>query len=335
MALETRVHAASLAAFGARNPEALVLSADLTSSTEADAFRDAFPDRFIGTGMAEQNMMSVAGGLAREGFLPMMHTFAVFMYRRALDQLEMSIAYPNLPVFIVGFLPGITTPGGVSHQAINDVNVMRGIPNMHILECGDATEVESVLDVAKALKAPVYLRMIRGSIPRLFDTPFVFNTARVLSEGDDLLILSSGISTETTINALETLKSAGVSATHLHISTLKPFTDPIVVEQLKRAKHIITVENHSVIGGLGTAVSELMAEHGVSAKLNKLGMQDTYASGASKEFLMREYGLDEHAILNTVQRVLGISLDQNELDAAAVIESTNTIDRQETPDEAL
>lgn len=335
MTQETRVHARSLVEFGHRTPNAIVVSGDLTSSTEADAFRDTFPDRFITAGMAEQNMMSVAGGLAREGYLPLLHTFAVFMYRRALDQLEMSIAYPNLPAMIVGFLPGITTPGGVSHQAIDDVNVMRGIPNMHILECGDATEVESVLDVAKSLNAPVYVRMIRGSIPRLFETPFVYNQARVLSEGDDLLILSSGISTETTAQAVAKLTEAGVSATHLHISTLKPFTDPTVVEQLQRAKHVITVENHSVIGGLGSATAELMAEHGATARLHRLGLQDTYASGASREYLMREYGLDELAVLKKAQQVLGKDLGLVDDAQAHAVESSNTIERQDTPDEAL
>lgn len=333
-ALESRVHARSLLEFGARTPNSLVLSGDLTSSTEADDFMRAYPERFLSMGMAEQNMMSVAGGLAREGWLPMVHTFAVFMYRRALDQIEMSIAYPNLPVMIVGFLPGITTPGGVSHQAINDVAVLRSVPNMHILETGDVTEVEGILDVAASLEAPVYLRMIRGAIPRLFDTPFRFNTARVLTEGKDLLILSSGVTTETTMQAVEVLKQQGVGVTHLHISTLKPFTDPRVLEELGKAQNVITVENHSIIGGLGSSVAELIAEHQLNAKLHRIGLNDTYAHGASKEYLMWVYGLDADAVVSKAAEVL-------DLDTAKLVGRNTTAQAQApaepvtTPDEAL
>ena len=130
----TRVHANSIEAWGESNPDALVLSGDLTTSCEIDGFRDKFPDRFLSMGLAEQNMMSFAAGLAREGFIPHVHTFAVFMYRRALDQIEMSIAYPNLPVKLFGFLPGVTTPGGASHQAINDIAVIRSLPNFTMLD---------------------------------------------------------------------------------------------------------------------------------------------------------------------------------------------------------
>ena len=145
----TRVHAKNLVRWAADKPKVLVLSADLTSSTEIDLFRDTYPDRFLSMGIAEQNMLSFAGGLAREGFIPFVHTFAVFIYRRAYDQIAMSVAYPNLPVRMIGFLPGITTPGGATHQAIEDIALMRSLPNMTVLECGDATEVETVLDVMR------------------------------------------------------------------------------------------------------------------------------------------------------------------------------------------
>jgi transketolase len=165
MKTETQVHERNLVRFAADKPEVIVFSGDLTGSTEIKAFKEAYPDRFFSLGMAEQNMMSWAGGMAREGFLPHVHTFAVFMYRRALDQIEMSIAYPNLRVRMFGFLPGITTPGGVSHQAIDDVAVLRGLPNLTIFETGDATDVESILDLAHAVDGPVYVRMIRKEVP--------------------------------------------------------------------------------------------------------------------------------------------------------------------------
>ncbi len=335
---ESRVHARALVEFGRVRGDAVVLSADLTSSTEADDFRAAYPDRFITMGMAEQNMMGVAGGLARQGLLPLCHDFAVFMYRRALDQVEMAIAYPNLPVVMVGFLPGITTPGGVSHQAINDVAVMRSIPNMRILECGDATDVESALEVGAAQRGPVYLRMIRGAIPRLFSDPMRFGTARVLSEGDEALVLSSGVCTEHTMTAVGALAAQGIQAAHLHVTTLKPFDDPLVIERLQRTRRgIVTVENHSTTGGLGSAVAELMAEHSVGVPLRRLGLQDTYAHGASKDYLMHHYGMDSAAVVEAVAGLVGALVDTSELVGAAAssLGAGQPTAHQETPDEAL
>jgi transketolase len=328
MELLKRVHAHNLVKWAADKPEVVLLSGDLTSSTEADLFRDAYPDRFFSMGMAEQNMLSWAGGLAREGFVPFIHTFAVFIYRRAYDQLSMSVAYPNLRVRMFGFLPGITTPGGVTHQAIDDIAVLRGVPNMTILETGDATDVESVLDVAHAVNGPVYIRMVRGELPRLFaqDEPMVFNRARVLSTGTDLTLFSTGICTEEAMRATAVLASRGVSIQHMHITTLKPFTDPTVVEAAARAKHgVITMENHTVINGLGSAVAEVMAEAGVGVKLSRIGLNDTYAHGASRPYLMQKYGLDAMALVRRVETLLGESFGIGEDDLKAVrIEPAHT-----------
>lgn len=192
-------------------PNVLVLSADLTNSCEVGKWRDTYPDRFFSMGMAEQNMLGYAAGLAREGFEPWLHTFSVFLYRRPLDQLQMSIAYPALKVRLVGFLPGIMTPGGVTHQAIEDIAILRAIPNMTIFETGDATEVESILDVAHAVNGPVYIRMLRGEVSRIFpkNEPFKFNTARILSSGDELTLLTSGVMTEEALRATELLQEKG------------------------------------------------------------------------------------------------------------------------------
>jgi transketolase len=308
----TRVHARNLVAWAKDRPEVLVLSADLTSSTEVDLFREAYPERFFSMGMTEQNMMAMAGGLAREGFTPFVHTFAVFMYRRAFDQIAMSIAYPNLPVRMIGFLPGILTPGGATHQAIEDVGVLRTLPNLTILEVGDATDVETVLDVAQAVPGPVYVRMLRGEIPRLFpaDQPLVFDRARVLSEGEDVLLVTSGIATEEALRATPVLRERGVSLAHLHVSTLKPFTDPTLSTWLRRVRRgVVTMENHTVLGGLGTAVAERMAEEGVGLRLVRLGLQDRFAHGASPRYLMREMGIDARALVDAVEGLLGRRLD--------------------------
>jgi len=325
-----RAHAENLVRWAKDRPEVVVLSADLTSSCEADLFRDTYPRRFFSVGMAEQNMMSFAAGLAREGFFPYVHTFAVFICRRPFDQVAMSIAYPNLPVRLIGFLPGITTPGGATHQAIDDVALMRVIPNMTILECGDATDVLSVLDVAQAVDGPVYVRMLRGEVPRLFprDQPMQWGRARVLSGGDDVAVLSSGICTEEVMQATQALGDRGVSLRHLHISTLKPFDDPTVVEAIQAARlGVITIENHTIIGGLGSAVAELMAEAGLPKRLVRLGIQDQYAHGASRAYLMKKYGLDAAALVRAVESLSGESLGLADEDLRAVelapVESTS------------
>ncbi len=307
MEILKRVHARNIVAWAKDHSKALVLSGDLTASCEVDDFRDTYPDRFFSMGLTEQNTMSFAAGLAREGFTPMMHTFAVFMYRRALDQIEMSIAYPNLPVRMFGFLPGVTSPGGATHQAINDIGVFRTLPNMTILEMGDATEVESVLEVADSVDGPVYIRMIRGEIPRLFTAsePMKLNCARILSRGTDLALFTSGICTEEAIRAVQALQKQGVSIEHLHISTLKPFSDPAITEVAAKARYgVITLENHSIIGGLGTAVAERMAEAGLSQPLRRIGLNDRYLHGASKRYLMAEYGIDAAALVRVIEALV-------------------------------
>jgi transketolase len=316
--LVSRPYGHAFMRFAAARPEVLCLSADLTSSCEVDQFRDEHPAQFLSLGMAEQNMLSFAGGLAMQGFRPFIHSFGVFLYRRPYDQLINSIAYSNRKVRLMGFLPGITTPGGITHQAIEDIAVLRAIPNMTILETGDATEVETVLEVADAIDGPVYVRVLRGEVPRLFTTSFVFNKLRVLSEGDDVLIISSGICTEEALRATQALAAHGVSVGHLHASTLKPFDSATFLAAAKRAKAIVTLENHTVIGGLGSQVAEILAEQGLGRKLRRLGLNDTFAHGASRPYLMKKYGLDAGALVAAIGELLGRQLAITEDDLNAV-----------------
>lgn len=304
MDILSKVHYKNLIQWSKDKPEVVVLSADLTSSCEADGFRDAYPDRFLSMGIAEQNMLSFAGGLAREGYVPLVHTFAVFIYRRAYDQIAMSIAYPNVPVKLLGFLPGVTTPGGATHQAIEDIAIMRSLPNMTVLECGDATDVESVLDVAYSIPGPVYIRILRGEIPRLFpqSEPMRLNRSRVLSKGSDLVLLSSGICTEEGIRAVKALQSKGLSIEHIHVSTMKPFDQPELLETIAQSKFgVITFENHTIIGGLGTIVAEQMAENGIARKLTRIGLQDTFVHGASRGYLMKEYRINAMEVIRQAE----------------------------------
>lgn len=319
MEMVINCHENNMLRFAAAHPEVLVLSADLGTSCEVKQFRNRYPDRYLTMGIAEQNMCSWAAGLCREGFRPFLHTFAVFLYRRILDQVEMSVAYPNLPVVFVGFVPGITTPGGVSHQSINDVAVMRSVPNMAVFDIGDATEIEGVLDLAYAYNGPVYIRMLRKEVPRLFpaDRPMEFNRARLISKGTDLLLLSSSICTEEAMRATAVLRERGVSIQHMHVSTLKPFADPSLLQAAQEAKYgVITIENHLKTGGLGSAMADLMAEHGVQKRLVKIGL-DGYAHGASKLYLMKKYGLDAINIIWAAESLLHTSTGITEADLAA------------------
>ena len=333
MDILSRVHARNLVEWARERPEVVVLSADLTSSTEADLFRDTYPERFFSMGMAEQNMLSFAGGLAREGLVPFVHTFAVFLYRRALDQLSMSIAYPNLKVRLLGFLPGITTPGGATHQATDDIAILRAIPNLTIVETGDATEVESVLAAIADVPGPVYLRMIRGEIPRLFpqSEPLVLNRARILAEGGDICLITSGICTEEALRATAVLREKGIGILHLHVSTLKPFDDPAIVEAIAATRYgVITLENHTIAGGLGSLVAERIAEAGLGRRLLRLGLPDCYAHGASRQYLMREYGLDAQSLVEAVERLMGCRLGIEPSDLAMVrIEPAHSAARAE------
>jgi len=323
-----RPHAVNFVKWAEKRPEVVVLSADLTSSCEANDFRDAYPDRFFSMGMAEQNMMGFAAGLAREGFRPFIHTFAVFITRRAFDQVAMSIAYPDLPVVLLGFLPGITTPGGVTHQAIDDVALMRTIPNMTVLVCGDATDVETVIDTAFGVGGPVYVSMLRGEVPRLFDPDdaFKLSAARVLKTGTDIAVFSSGICTEEAVRATRVLENRGLSLSHLHVSTLKPFNDEAVLDAAANTSHgVISFENHSITGGLGSALAEAAADSGIGIRLKRLGIRDTYAHGASRSYLMKEYGLDAMALVRAVEELTGHSYGITEEELKEVrIEDVNS-----------
>lgn len=331
--MAARPHVQNFIDWARDKPEVVVLSADLTNSSEVGRWRDTYPDRFFSMGMAEQNMLGVAAGLAREGYTPFIHTFAVFIYRRAYDQLAMSIAYPNLRVRLVGFLPGITTPGGVTHQAIEDVAIMRATPNMTVLETGDATDVESVLDVAHAVNGPVYIRMLRGVVPRLFprSLPMLLDRARVLSEGSDVALISAGIETEEAMRAVRALVARGVGIRHLHVSTHKPFADPEILRSVAGARAgVVTAENHTIVGGLGSAVAERIAEVGLGARLVRIGLQDTYAHGASRTHLAREYGLDAPAIVRAVERLLGHETGIRDTELAVPLQPALPVERSDS-----
>jgi transketolase len=226
-----------------------------------------------------------------------------------------SIAYPRRRVRLMGFLPGITTPGGMTHQAIEDISVMRSIPNMTVLETGDAAEVESICAAADSIDGPVYCRVLRGSVPRLFDTPIVVGRMRELALGNDVLIVTAGITTEEALRARGALERAGVSVRHLHLNTIKPFDPQAMLDHINSvSRGVVTLENHVTEGGIGSLVAEIMADNGLGKRLKRLGLKDTYAHGGSRPYLMRYYGLDAAALVRGVEDLLGETLGINEAD---------------------
>jgi transketolase len=288
--------------------EILCLTGDLTRQTEIDLFQQRFPERFIHAGMAEANMISMAGALARRGFLPFAHTFGVFATRRPLDQIVNSVAYPNLPVRIVGFMPGVSSPGGPSHQAIEDVALMRAIPNMTVIDLADATQVRAALPAIADVPGPVYLRLKRGEIPVIFDDDHEFSLTRAqtIISGDELAILASGMMMSSAISAAETLLAAGVSASVVNVPVIKPLDGETVRRAAAGASAVITAENHSVIGGLGSAVAEVLAEAGLGRPLRRIGLRDTFAEGSrTAPPLFRKYGLGTQDIVDCGWHLLG------------------------------
>jgi transketolase len=290
-----------------QRPEVLCLSGDLSRQTEIDLFQEQFPERFIHAGMAEANMVSMAGALARRGFLPFVHTFGVFATRRPLDQIVNSVAYPNLPVRIVGFMPGLSSPGGPSHQAIEDVALMRAIPNLTVIDLADATQIRAALPSIAGVPGPVYLRLKRGEIPVIFDDAHEFSltTAQALIDGDELAVIASGMMVSSAIGAAAALAAAGVSVGVVNVPVIKPLDAETIRRTVSRVSAVITAENHSVIGGLGSAVAETIAEAGLGRPLRRIGLRDTFAEGArAAPPLFRKYRLGTQDIVDCAWELL-------------------------------
>jgi transketolase len=304
-------YGAALVELARRRPEIVCLGADLTRQTETDLFRDEIGDRFINIGMAEANMLSIAGGLARAGHVVFVNTFGVFCTRRCFDQIAMSVAYPKLNVKIVGFMPGLSSPGGPSHQAIDDVALMRAIPNMTVVEPADAIETTQVVAAIADRPGPVYLRLKRGEIPLIFDDKHRLDlgSAQVVvgGQGADVCIVASGMMLPAALAAARTLNEKGVTATVLNVPVIKPLDSATITATARRSRIVITAENHTIIGALGSAVAEALAEAGVTAPLRRVGIPDTFAEAGSREYLFAKYGLGTQDIIEAAWRGLALN----------------------------
>lgn len=290
-----------------RNPRILGLTADLGKYTDMYVFAERFPERYFQMGMAEQNLIGAASGLARTGFIPFATTYGVFATRRAYDFIAMGAALGKANVKIIAGLPGLTTGYGGTHQAIEDLTLMRAMPNMVVIDPCDATELSQAVGVIAAYPGPVYMRLLRGQVPVVLDPAvyrFELGRAKLLREGSDVAIISTGLMTARALEAATRLAEEGVRAAVLHVGTLKPFDRDTVLSLSQRVRHIVTAENHIVTGGLASLVADTVADAGLAIRLKRIGIPDRFCESGSIPYLIKRYNMDATGIANAAKSCL-------------------------------
>lgn len=297
----------ALAEFG-DTYDLVVMDADLSGSTKTGVFAKKFPKKFINCGIAEGNMMSTAAGIATTGKTVFASTFAVFASGRAFEQIRNSICYPNLNVKIGATHAGLTVgEDGASHQAIVDMAIMRSLPNMIVLNPADAVETRCAIKAAIEHNGPVYIRLGRLGVPVIFDEEtykFEIGKGQLINDGDDITIVATGLMTTESMKAVEMLKAEGINARLINIHTIKPIDKDIIIKAAKETGHIVTVEEHSVIGGLGSAVAEVLAEE-YPCKMTRMGVKDVFGQSGKPYELLDMYGLTDKHIAIKVKEILG------------------------------
>lgn len=289
----------TLAELGATNNKIVALDADLSGSTKSADFKKAFPERFFNVGIAEQNLMGMAAGMATIGLIPFASTFAMFATGRAYEQIRNSICYPKLNVKIVGSHSGLTVgEDGATHQALEDISLMRGLPNMVVLVPSDATETAAAIKAAAEHQGPVYIRTGRMAVEDIHPDGVDFQIGRgeVLRRGEDLAIIATGICVKMALEAAGTLAKDGIQARVINMSTIKPIDKDLIIEAAKECKKIVTVEEHNVIGGLGSAVAEVLVEN-YPVKMKRVGVQDEFGQSGKPNDLLEAYKLTSEAIV--------------------------------------
>lgn len=282
----------ALARLGAERADIVGMTADLGKYTDILPFRDAFPQRFFNMGMAEQNLVAAAAGLARTGFVPFATTYGVFASRRAYDFIAIACAHSSLPVKIMAGLPGLTTGYGGTHQAIEDLGILRLVPGLVVIDPCDATEIAAATRAAADHDGPVYMRLLRGKVPVVFEPEgfeFQIGKARLVRDGDEVGILSTGFMTERAIDAAEALAAKGVSAAILHLPSLKPFDAEAVIEFAGKVGRLVTAENHVISGGLATLVAETLFDAGVARPMRRIGLPDRFIECGAVPTLQNRY----------------------------------------------
>ena len=294
----------ALKELGEEFPDLVVLDADLAAATKTSTFQKAYPDRHIDCGIAECNMMGVAAGLSLVGKIPFVSSFAMFAAGRAFEQVRNSIGYPHLNVKIGATHAGITVgEDGASHQCNEDIALMRTIPGMVVMCPADDVEAKAAVRAALEHEGPVYIRFGRAAVPVINDRPdykFEIGKGSVLREGSDVTIVATGICVDSALGAAEMLVADGISAEVVSICTIKPLDEDIIVNSAKKTGKVVTVEEHSVIGGLGSAVCDCLCAK-LPTPVKKLGMQDVFGESGSASALVQKYGLDAEGVYKSVK----------------------------------
>lgn len=296
----------ALVELGRQNNNVVVLDADLTKSTKTNLFQEEFPERHINVGIAEADLIGTAAGLATCGKIPFASTFAMFAAGRAFEQIRNTVAYPKLNVKIAPTHAGISVgEDGGSHQSIEDISLMRSIPGMVVLSPADATETKKMIFAAAEYNGPVYIRMGRLDVPVLFDDSYDFQigVANTVKEGTDVTILATGLMTVRALEAAEKLESEGVSVRVINVGTIKPLDGETVLKAAKETKFIVTAEEHSVIGGLGSAVSEFLSET-YPTLVKKVGIYDVFGQSGKAEELLEKYELTATKLISVIKENL-------------------------------
>lgn len=298
----------ALVEIGRENPNLVVLDADLAAATKTGVFKKAFPDRHIDCGIAECNMTGIAAGLSLSGKIPFMSSFAMFAAGRAFEQVRNSIGYPHLNVKIGATHAGITVgEDGASHQCNEDIALMRTIPGMVVMCPADDVEARAAVRAAVEYVGPVYIRFGRAAVPVINDRPdykFEIGKGTVVREGTDVTIVATGICVDSALGAAKLLEEQGVSAEVINICTIKPLDEEIIVNSAKKTGKVVTAEEHSVIGGLGSAVCDALCKH-YPVPVYKIGMQDVFGESGSAAALVEKYRLDAKGVYEQVKEFLG------------------------------
>ena len=297
----------ALAALANTNENVVVLDADLSKSTKTADFKAVAPERFFNMGIAEGNMMGVAAGLSTCGKVPFVSTFAMFAAGRAFEQIRNSICYPKLNVKVCATHAGLTVgEDGASHQAIEDISLMRGVPNMVVINPADDIETEAAIKAVAQMEGPCYVRLGRMAVSRVNDEAnynFVIGKGITLAEGNDVAIIATGIMVEAALEAKGELAKEGINARVINIHTIKPIDEELIIKAAKETGVIVTAEEHSVIGGLGSAVAEVVSEN-CPVPVLRVGVKDTFGESGKPNELLEKYGLTSNDIVNKVKKAL-------------------------------
>ncbi|MCC0684723.1 transketolase family protein [Clostridioides sp. ZZV15-6383] len=296
----------ALVKLGQINDNVVVLDADLSKSTKTHDFYKAFPDRFFNMGIAEQNLIGAACGLSTAGKIPFASTFAMFATGRAFEIIRNSVCYPKLNVKICATHAGLTVgEDGASHESVEDIAIMRAIPNMTVLVPADGVETEKMIFEIAKYNGPVYVRLGRSSVPVLFDEDYTFEIGKgaVLRDGKDVSIIACGIMVNEALLAQEKLQEEGISARVINMSTIKPIDKDLILKSAKETNAIVTVEEHSIIGGLGSAVSEVVGES-YPAIVKKVGIKDSFGESGAPNELLKKYELTCDDIVKVVKEAI-------------------------------